>query len=153
MRLEWKSLLLGAAAAVLGMGALGAAGFFLLFTTHGGPQEQRHRTLRLASGRSLEVISLHLAYGDDHSGRGSIDDGLCVEYVTAAADDAARELEANEVFQAIRPMAESLGLPSAEVSAFPTLVRKGRYQVYARTRGAGGAWSSKVVEAKVFVND
>lgn len=149
MRLDAKSLLLGAAGAV---GLLGVAAALLLLFSGGVRDVQPHRTLRLSSGRALEVTALYLGWGDDHSGRGSIDDGLCVEYVTAAADTSAREREAAEVFEAVRPMADALGLSSAEVSAFPTLKRKGRYERWEFSRGSG-AWTSRHVEAKVFVND
>lgn len=150
MRLDWKSMLLGAAAGVAG---LVAAGALLLRLGTGGPQEQRHRTLKLASRRSLEVTALSLAFGDEHSARGAADDGVFVEYVTSSADDAARDAEAAEVFEAIRPLAESLGVPAAAVSAFPSLVRKGRYERHDFARDAAGRWTSSRTTAKVSAND
>jgi len=150
MRVDGKSMLLGAAAAVL---TLVAAGALFLGVAPGGPKEQHHRTLKLASGRRLEVTALYLGFGDDHSGRGAVDDGVCVEYVTPSPEDGSRDKEVVEVFEAIRPLAESLVVESASVSAFRSLLRKGRYERHDFTRDAAGAWTSKRVEAKVFAND
>jgi hypothetical protein len=150
MRVDWKSALLGAAGAVA---ALFAAAALLLTIPTGGPSEAHHRTLRLVSGRTLEVTALYLGFGDPHSSRGSIDDDVEVEYVTSAADGAARDQEASEVFEAIRPLVESLGVGSASVAAFPSLLRKGHYQRRLYTRDAGGAWTPTRSDAKVFVND
>ena len=150
MRVDGKSMLLGAAAAVV---ALVATGALALRVASGGPKEQRHRTLQLASGRTLEVTALYLAFGDDHSGRGAVDDGVEVAYVTSSPGDDARDKEAAEVFEAIRPLAESLGVGSASVSAFPSLLRKGRYERHDYARDAAGSWTSTRVEAKVSVND
>lgn len=151
MRVDWKSLLLG----VVGTVAVQVAAGALLFSLPigGRPREAHHRTLALPSGRALEVTALHLAFGDDHSGRGAIDDDIEVEYVTAAADGAAREEEAADVFEAIRPLVESLGVGSAVLAAFPSLVRKGHYQRRHYTRGPGGAWTPRLSDEKVFVND
>jgi hypothetical protein len=150
MRVNGRSMLLGAAAAVATRIAAGA-----LLLGLGGPglKEQSHRMLRLPSGRALEVTALYLGFGDAHSGRGAGDDGLSVEYVASSTDDEARAREAGEVFEAIRPLAESLGVRSASVSAFPTLVRKGRYERHDYTRDESGAWTSKRTEAKVFATD
>jgi|HubBroStandDraft_6_1064221.scaffolds.fasta_scaffold1430168_1 hypothetical protein len=65
-------MLLGAAAAVVAL----VAGIALLMHA-GGPVslEQHHRSLKLAAGGTLEVTALYLAFGDEHSGRGAIDDG------------------------------------------------------------------------------
>ena len=150
MREDGKSMLLGAAAAVM---ALVASGALVLRLGAGGPKEQHHRRLKLASGRTLEVTALYLGFGDDHSGRGAVDDGVCVEYVTSFPDEAARDKEAVEVFEAIRPLVDSLGVGTASVSAFPSLLRKGRYERHDYTRDAAGTWTSKRVEAKVFIND
>jgi len=150
MRLDGKSILLGAAAAVVALLAVGA--LLLGVASGGGPKEQRHRTLKLASGRSLEVTMLYLGFGDDHSQRGAVDDGIGVEYVTAS-EGGARDNETAEVFDAIRPLAESLGLGSVSISAFPSLLRKGHYQRYAYSRDAAGAWTSKRSDEKVFANE
>ncbi len=149
MRLDGKSMLLGAAAAVVALLAVGA---LLLGVASGGPREQRHRTLKLASGRTLEVTMLCLVFGDDHSQRGAVDDGVGVEYVTSFGDGA-RDKEAAEVYEAIRPLAESLGVGSASISAFPSLLRKGHYQRYDYSRDAAGAWTSKHTDEKVFANE
>jgi hypothetical protein len=150
MRVDAKSVLLGAAGAVA---ALVAAVALLLNVPTGGRYEAHHRTLRLASGRTLEVTALHLAFGDAHSGRGAVDDDIEVEYVTSESDGAGRDREASEVFEAIRPLVESLSVGYASVAAFPSLVRKGHYQRRLYTRDSGGAWTSTRSDEKVFVND
>lgn len=150
MRLDAKSMLLGATS----MGAaLVVAGAILMHAGTGGREEPRHRVLKLASGRGVDVTALYFAFGDEHSGRGAVDDGLSIAYVSAAANEGARDKEAAEVFEAIRPLSESLGVGSAEVSAFPSLVHKGHYALYGYTRDAAGGWTSKRIDAKVFVND
>jgi hypothetical protein len=140
-------MLLGAGASTVVLVAVGA---LILRLGAGGPKEQHHRSLRLASGHSLEVTSLYLAFGDEHTGRGAIDDGVCVEYVT---EDGASDKEAAEVFEAVRPVAEALGVGSASVSAFRSLVRKGHYERHDYARDAAGTWTSRSVAAKVFAND
>jgi hypothetical protein len=150
MRVDGKSMLLGAVAT---MTVLVAAGVLLMRLPWGGPQEAHHRTLKLSSGRTLEVTALYLGFGDEHSGRGAVDDAIGVEYVTSAPQGAARDKEEAEVFEAIRPISESLGVGTASVSAFPSLVRKGHYERYDYTRSAAGAWTSQRVETKVFAND
>jgi hypothetical protein len=143
-------MLAGAVAALVALAAAGAL-FFRLGA--GGPKEQRHRTLKLASGRTVEIMALYLAFGDEHSQRGAIDDGVGVEYVTSSAEEGARDREAEEVFEAIRPLTESLGVPSMSVSAFPSPWRKGRYERHDYTRDASGGWTSQRTEAKVFANE
>jgi len=142
MHVHWKSMLLGAVAAVATLVAV-AAMFF--FAGPGGSHEQRHRTLKLASGRALEITGLYFAFGDEHSQRGAIDDGISVEYVSAAQGEA-RDKEAAEVFEAIRPLSESLGVVTAAVCAYPSLSRKDRYETYAYSRDTAGAWTFKRVD-------
>ncbi len=143
-------MMLGAGAVVALMLAGGAV---LLHAAPDGPKEQHHRTLKLASGRTVEVTTLYLGFGDEHSGRGAIDDGVGVEYVATSPEPGARDREAAEVFDAIRPLVESLGVPTASIAAFPSLVRKGRYDRYDYTRDAGGAWTPRHVDAKLSAND
>jgi hypothetical protein len=105
-------MLLGAAVAI---GAMAAAVAIFLAVPAGGAalNEQRDRTLKLASGRALEVTGL----GDEHSQRGAFDDGFVETYVTALA-------AAAEVFEATRPLSELLGAATATVYAFRALGQK-----------------------------
>jgi hypothetical protein len=146
MRVDWKSMLLGAGAAV---GAMVAAGWLFFAVGPSGPKEQRHRALKLPSGRTVEMTALYFAFGDEHSGRGPVDDGVSVNYVRSSAADTASGKEPSEVFEAIRPLSEALGVTSAEVCAFPTLVRKGRFEIFSYSRDAAGSWTSKRSEMKL----
>jgi hypothetical protein len=141
LRLDYRSMLLGAAAGVV---ALVAAFGLLMHAGSGGQKEQRHRTLKLASGRKAEVMAVYLGFGDEHSQRGAIDDGVSVEYVTSLTDDRARGDEAAEVFEAIRPLAEALGVGVASVSAFPSATRQGRFVRHEYTRDAAGRWTGSM---------
>ena len=150
MRVDAKSMLLGAAGAVA---SIVAAGALLMHMGTGSPKEQRHRTLRLASGQTLEVMALYASFGDEHSQRGAVDDAVCVEYVAAATDEKGRDDESAQVFEAIRPLAESLGVESAFVSAFPSAMRRGHYVRSEYSRDPARGWSFKRVEAKVSANE
>lgn len=143
MRVHWRSMLLGV---VAGVTMLVAAAALFFAAGSGGPHEQRHRTLKLASGRALEIMGLYFSFGDEHSQRGAIDDGISVQYVSAAAAGEARDKEAAEVFEAIRPLSESLGVATAEICAYPSLSGKGRHDVYAYSRDVAGAWNVKRVD-------
>jgi hypothetical protein len=113
------------------------------------------RDQKLPSGRTVKVTSFHLAWGSEHDERIAANDSFDLEFVYAQPDagDAAREVEAKEVFELIRPLAERWNLPHASVSGFPTLQRKGKYELYTFERGADGQWKSQRISRKVFVND
>jgi hypothetical protein len=148
MRLDLKSMLLGAAVTVA---SLVGGGALLFGPGAGAPVEARHRSMKLPSGRAVELMGLHLAFGDEHSQRGAVDDGLVVEYVTAFSipDERARDEEAEEVFGAIRPLAESLGTGSASLYVFSSPARAGGFESRAYEREAGGAWTSRRAETKM----
>ena len=82
-------------------------------------------------------------------------DCFALEFVSAnpTADPAAKDREALEVFELIRPISELWGLKSAVISGFPSVERKGRYEILAFTRGADGRWSFTRQSAKVFATD
>jgi hypothetical protein len=109
----------------------------------------------LPSGKTVKVTSFNLVWGVEHDERDVTRDSFALEFVSAnaAADQAAREQEAREVFELIRPASELWGFKSAVVSGFPAVERKGRYEVFTFTRGAGGQWSFTRQQAKVFVTD
>jgi hypothetical protein len=98
----------------------------------------------LPSGKTIKVTSFNLVWGIEHDDRDASRDCLQLEFVWSnpAADAAAEEREALEVFELIRPASELWQFKSAVVSAFPTLERKGRHSFFSFTRGADGKWSS-----------
>ena len=109
----------------------------------------------LRSGRTIKVTSFNLVWGIEHDDRDVSKDCFALEFVSAnpAADAAAQDREALEVFELIRPTSELWGLRTATVSGFPSVERKGRYQIFTFTRGASGQWSVNRQSAKVFNTD
>jgi len=110
---------------------------------------------RLPSGGLIKVVSFNLVWGIEHDDRDVSKDSFAIEYVTAnpRGDVQQREAEAAEVFEFVRPVSELWGFRSASMSAFPTLTRKGRYDLYWYQRGPDGPWSNTRSESKVFAND
>jgi hypothetical protein len=109
----------------------------------------------LPSGKTIKVTSFNLTWGVEHDERQADKDCFALEFVSAnpTADPAAREREALEVFELIRPAPELWGLKTAVVSGFPSVERKGRYEIFIFTRGSDGRWSVTRQSAKVFAND
>lgn len=109
----------------------------------------------LPSGKTIKVTSFNLVWGVEHDERDAGKDCFALEFVSAnpTADSAAKDREALEVFELIRPASELWGLKSAYVSGFPSVERKGRYEIFAFTRGADGRWSFTRTSAKVFATD
>jgi len=109
----------------------------------------------LPSGRTVKVTSFHLVWGIEHDERDASKDSFALEFVSAnpAADAAAKEREALEVFELIRGTSELWGFKTAEISGFPAVERKGRYEIFTFTRGADRRWSVARQSAKVFAND
>ena len=110
---------------------------------------------KLPSGGMVKVTSLNLVWGIEHDDRDVSKDCFAIEYVTAnpGFDVGQREAEAAEVFELIRPVSELWGFRSASMAAFPTLTRKGRYDLYLYQREPDGQWTFKRSEAKVFASD
>jgi hypothetical protein len=98
----------------------------------------------LPSGKTIKVTSFNLVWGIEHDDRDASKDCLALEFVSSnpAADPAAQEREAWEVFELIRPASELWQFKSAYLSAFPTLEHRGRHSICTFTRGADGKWSS-----------
>lgn len=109
----------------------------------------------LPSGKTVKVTSFNLVWGVEHDDRDASKDCFALEFVSAnpGADEAVREREALDVFELIRPASELWGLKTASVSGFPSVERKGRYEIFTFTRGADGKWSFTRQSAKVFAND
>ena len=109
----------------------------------------------LPSGSMVKVISFNLVWGIEHDDRDVSKDSFAIEYVTAfpGADVKIREAEAAEVWELVRPVSEQWGFRTASMAAFPTLNRRGRYDIYACERQADGKWTVTRGEMKVFASD
>jgi len=110
---------------------------------------------KLPSGGMIKIVSFNLVWGIEHDDRDVSKDSFAIEYVMAnpRGDVKQREAEALEVFEFMRPASERWGFRTASMSAFPTLTRKGRYDLYGFERQPDGQWSFKRSDAKVFAND
>jgi len=88
----------------------------------------------------------------EHGERHPNQDSFSLEYVTSLAPSASQELdqEAREVFELIRPLSERWGFSTASVSAFRSVERTGKYDIFAFTRSVDGRWSVTRTPAKVF---
>ena len=137
----------------------GLVALLLGCTVIGGCDGARFRALwhgqQVASGGVVKVTSFNLVWGVEHDGRDVGNDAFSIEYVIAerSRDPRRREAEALAVFELVRPISEQWGLRSAELAAFPTLERKGRYDRYSFRRDRDGRWSFTRVEARVFATD
>lgn len=109
----------------------------------------------LSSGAKIKVTSFNLVWGAEHDDHALGGDCFSIEYVVSdpGADVQHREAEAALVFELLRPVSEQWAFSSAQMLAFPTLERRGRYDLYLFERQADGHWSSKRTERKVFATD
>jgi len=114
-----------------------------------------YRSQILPSGRSIKVTSFHLAWGVEHDNRISNNDCFNLEYVSSVTgtDTQARDREALEVFELIRPISEQWGFSRATIAAFQSVEHKGTYDLFIFRRMPDGKWSFTQYPAKVFVND
>lgn len=105
----------------------------------------------LPSGKTVKILSFNLAWGIEHDDRHVDQDCFSLEFVTAdpAADAAAKEREAWEVFELVRPGSELWGFKTAVLSARTSVARKGGYDIFTFTRGADGTWSVAASELKI----
>jgi hypothetical protein len=150
MKLKLKFLALGFMLAIL---LFGGAFLFLL----GGETRPVFHDQVLPNGKMVKVTSFHLVWGVDHDprDRDPSKDSFQLEYVASSpdADHKVRDQECLEVFELIRPISELWGFNHASINAFPSVQRKGRYQIYDFKTGPDGKWTFDRHEAKVFVND
>jgi hypothetical protein len=109
----------------------------------------------LPSGKTVKVTMCNFAWGVEHADRHVRDDCFVLEYVSTVphGDPAAVDRETLEAFELIRPVSELWGLNVANVSAFPSVQRKGKYFIYVFSRGSDGKWGFERKPAKVFIND
>jgi hypothetical protein len=125
--------------------------FFLM-----GPQIRTiFHDQRLPSGKVIKVTMCNFAWGVDHADRHGKDDCFVLEYVSTVphTDLALIDRETLEAFELIRPISELWGLDVANVSAFPSVRRKGHYFLYIFSRNSDGKWTFERKPAKVFIND
>ena len=120
-----------------------------------GPSRPVWHDQKLPSGKTIKVTSCLLVWGVEHDERDTSKDSFALEYVSAdgQAEVARREAEASEVFELIRPISEQWGFRSASIAGFPSVERKGRYDLYWFQRQAGGRWSFTRSERKVIATD
>jgi hypothetical protein len=110
---------------------------------------------QLPSGKTVKVTSFNLVWGVEHDERDINKDSFALEYVSAnpQAEATRREAEALDVFELVRPISELWGFRSASIAGFPTVERKGRYDVYQFVRQPDGRWSFTRSEMKVYATD
>jgi hypothetical protein len=110
---------------------------------------------KLPSGKTIKVTSFNLVWGVEHDERDINKDSFALEYVSAnpQAEATRREAEAVDVFELVRPISEQWGFRSASIAGFPTVERKGRYDVYQFVRQPDGHWSFTRSEMKVYATD
>lgn len=127
----------------------------LFFLTGRGDYKPVWHEERLASGATVKVTSMNLVWGADHDDHALGGDCFSMEYATATpdADPKSKDEEVQEVFELIRPASELWGFKSAEVARFPTITRKGHYDLYEFVRGSDGKWSFTEEPRKVFATD
>ena len=109
----------------------------------------------LPSGKHIKVSMCNLVWGVDHSDRYPKQDCFALEYVSSRSDfdQQARNAEALEVFELIRPISEQWGFDKAELSVFPSTKRKGTYHIYFFKRTPAGKWIFDQQSAKVHISD
>ena len=150
MKVQFKFFLLG----LLTAGLLFVCAFFSLLLVV-DDQPTIFREQRLPSGKTIKVMSFHLAWGDDHGNRLPDEDTLAFEYVSSmpGADQGLKNQEAMEVFALVHAASEQWGFKSATLSAFPTTARKGQYDIFVFKQASNGSWSFQRSPAKVHIND
>jgi hypothetical protein len=137
-------------ACLLGVGFM--IGFSLLYENN---RDMTFHEQIFPSGKPIKITMCDFVWGVEHNDRFANQDCFALEYVMSTADSSqeAQSREALEVFELIRPISEQWKINKAELSAFPTLKRKGVYYIYALERNPNGHWDYKRYSAKVHIND
>ena len=137
-------------ACLVGIGFM--IGFSLLYENN---RDMTYHEQILPSGKSIKITMCDFVWGVEHNDRFANQDCFALEYVMSTADSSqtVQDREALEVFELIRPISEQWKINKAELSAFPTLKRKGVYYIYALERNANCQWDYKRYSAKVHKND
>jgi hypothetical protein len=151
MNFKLRSFICGfIAAIVLGIGGMAAFSYF-----YNHEADMSYHAQVLSSGKTIKVTMCNFLWGGEHSDRYPDRDLFGIEYVMSCPDSSqeVRDREALEVFELIRPISEQWKMVKAEVTAFPTLKRKGTYYVYLLEKNQQGKWDYKRYEAKVHNGD
>lgn len=114
-----------------------------------GPFRTPWHAETLASGKTVKVTSFNLVWGAEQDPEHTLGkDCFAIAFVMsdAHADVAARDAEAAEVFELVRPASEQWGFSEATVSAIPTLDYRGQYDLYWYRQGADKRWSATLIE-------
>lgn len=114
-----------------------------------GPFRTPWHAETLASGKTVKVTSFNLVWGAEHDPEHTLGkDCFAIEFVMsdAHADFAARDAEAAEVFELVRPVSEQWKFAEATVAAIPTLDYRGQYDLYWYRRDADGHWKATLIE-------
>jgi hypothetical protein len=150
MKLQLKYFFLGFIFACLA--AFGIIAFFLF---HDSGYRMIFHDQRLPSGTMIKVTSFNLVWGVEHDERTPGNDSFSLEYVSniPQADQQARDQEALEVFELVRPVNEQWGFKRTSISAFRSARRKGPYDIYNFEHAPDGKWAFQRYPAKVFIND
>ena len=109
----------------------------------------------LPSGKSIKITMCNFVWGGEHNERFANQDCFAIEYVMSSPNitQDAKDREAIEVFELIRPISEQWKINIAEVISFPTMKRKGMYYIYSLNRTPNGTWDYRRDSAKVHIND
>jgi len=137
-------------ACLVGIGFM--IGFSLLYENN---RDMTYHEQILPSGKSIKITMCDFVWGVEHNDRFANQDCFALEYVMSTADSSQpiQDREALEVFELIRPISEQWKISKAELSAFPTLKRKGIYYIYALEQNTNGHWDYKRYSAIVHKND
>ena len=107
------------------------------------------------SGNKIKLVSFNLSRGMEHGVRYASQDCFYLEYICdfPYAPQEAKDKEALDVFELIRPVSELWRFKTAVLSAYPTTARKGLYDIYTFIQTSDGKWNVDRKTMKVHVND
>jgi len=107
------------------------------------------------SGSKIKLVSFNLSRGMEHGVRYASQDCFYLEYICdfPYAPQEAKDKEALDVFELIRPVSELWRFKTAVLSAYPTTARKGLYDIYTFIQTSDGKWNVDRKTMKVHVND
>lgn len=127
------------------------AGFLLIFFFFMGCGDSPRifREQKLPSGKVVKIASVHLVWGSEHEVRYPGNDCFALEFVSSKpqADPSARQQEAREVFELIRPLSEQWGFDHASLAGVATTQGTGPLDTFVFSRSPGGPWSCSLYPA------
>ena len=109
----------------------------------------------LPSGMKIKVASFNFVRDREDRDRTQNKDWFALEYVSSVncAESEARNKEALEAFELIRPISEQWGLHTALIAAFQSPKRNGAYEKYIFKRSADGKWFYSRYPANVQIDE